>query len=972
MRDTYFVFPIHSGTVVTGLTAEIDGHFIEAKVMERREAQEAYKKAIKESKCAALAQHGASQARNGMDLYRVSLGNIPTHKSTFVNFSYVQELNLEDSDLKKQGFLRLLFPATVGAPSRYSPAGFSDGIRSEEELQAATHQAPSLKLQIAIQPPARVSSPSHKSISSREVVQLGDMAKTTTLAEVDLRQWDDIVKDVVVHIHFPAEDIGLFRPRAILEQHPTLKTWVAAAEVVPRFSWDLLTNVELSILVDRSGSMGGSKILFAREALEHFIRSCPFQAFVNIVGFGSSFESIFASAHQLKDEAFEMALEHARTLQANLGGTDLAPALRHVLSQSEQDGRWRRLLVLTDGEVWNANEVIATAEQCGEKCEIHTLGLGSGVSTALLESLARKGKGSAHFLADGEEEALQETVVKMLASALQPPVTDLKVHWPSSPTLLRHRMEIQEKSARQTPIKPEGIFQEGPVQSPSEILDLGSVETEKKRSDKQHQEYIKRFRAQGGFRYGTVQVGRLASLRSGQRWSAYAFLGLVNHSQIPSEIAMTGKMNDQVFDLKLPVTRSTGRTVHVLAAWHLAETLETSGAWSELGNGHGLPWEEADWQVIALGLTFGIATSKTSWIAVPPEEHNEAAGKMSLASMGSSLSLRSFARLGSSLAVLDFTSLGSTLRSLSLRSFCRLGSTLSVYGMARLGSSISVMDCMHMGSSISVKEFSLLGTSRSTLALTDAAAAPTPKKMLGAAAPFGLQRAFISLKVSKSIAVPIMMVTLDKSNCSYHRLPDDVAPLNHLLRSWSGVVWSSERQFGFTDLGTTDVTTPDISESVGLTVNCHLHAGRPGQTFARLNFSELGNQSLDFQMAVEELQPDHLEMEVSKWGCPQWPRSMYFALLESQRADGGFDWPVKFLQLHGANTVTTEIARLDYLPTAFAIAALRRCFSSAQSALVEHKAIAWLQANLEANQQMDRWIAVANAMVLQRFMWKVE
>lgn len=34
---------------------------------------------------------------------------------------------------------------------------------------------------------------------------------------------------------------------------------------------------------------------------------------------------------------------------------------------------------------------------------------------------------------------------------------------------------------------------------------------------------------------------------------------------------------------------------------------------------------------------------------------------------------------------------------------------------------------------------------------------------------------------------------------------------------------------------------------------------------------------------------------------------MYFALLESQRADGGFDWPVKFLQLHGANTVTTEI-----------------------------------------------------------------
>ena len=39
---------------------------------------------------------------------------------------------------------------------------------------------------------------------------------------------------------------------------------------------------------------------------------------------------------------------------------------------------------------------------CGETCEIHTLGLGSGVSTALLQQLAAKGHGTANFLADGE------------------------------------------------------------------------------------------------------------------------------------------------------------------------------------------------------------------------------------------------------------------------------------------------------------------------------------------------------------------------------------------------------------------------------------------------------------------------------------------------------------------------------------------------------------------------------------------
>lgn len=96
MKDTYFLFPIHAGMVVTGLTAEIDGRFLEAKVMERcgegdpdpaihhsaqpcwvsppcwpprrREAQKSYEKA-KETRCpAALAHHGPSEDDTG-DLY---------------------------------------------------------------------------------------------------------------------------------------------------------------------------------------------------------------------------------------------------------------------------------------------------------------------------------------------------------------------------------------------------------------------------------------------------------------------------------------------------------------------------------------------------------------------------------------------------------------------------------------------------------------------------------------------------------------------------------------------------------------------------------------------------------------------------------------------------------------------------------------------------------------------------------------
>ena len=51
------------------------------------------------------------------------------------------------------------------------------------------------------------------------------------------------------------------------------------------------------------------------------------------------------------------------------------------------------------------NSPSLATRRCGARCELHTLGLGSGASTALLLRLARKGHGSAQFLADGAPDA---------------------------------------------------------------------------------------------------------------------------------------------------------------------------------------------------------------------------------------------------------------------------------------------------------------------------------------------------------------------------------------------------------------------------------------------------------------------------------------------------------------------------------------------------------------------------------------
>lgn len=964
MKDTYFVFPIHAGTIVTGFTAEINGRFLQGKVMERHEAQQAYQTAIKESRCAALAQHGFSVAENGMDLYRISLGNLPTRQPALVNFSFVQELPLQDSDMKNQGFLRLLLPALVGAPSRYSPDD-----PSEKLLQAATHQAPSVKLAITIEPSATVSSPSHGELLSTAGGNAADVSKT--VAQVEMRKWQDISKDFVLHIHF-SQDRSLFRPRAVLEQHPKLKTWVAVAELVPRFSWDLLTNVEISILVDRSGSMQGRKELFARQALEHFVRSCPFQAFVDIIGFGNSYEKLFPSPVQLEGEHFHTALAHARTLEANLGGTELARPLEYVLSRELKDGFHRRVLVLTDGEVWNTDHVISVAERCGARCELHTLGLGSGASTALLLRLARKGHGSAQFLADGEEEALQETVAKVLSAALQPPVTELQVHWPSSGS----QLQGEETDAAIHSDSDGGIFQEGAVPSPSEILGQSSSEEKQKQKEEIRMKNVRRFSEQGGFQR-FVQAGRLPRVRSGQRWSAYAFLGLMNDSHLPDEINMTGKMNGREFDLKLPVIRSNGTTLHALAAWHMSETLSVEGSWPELADGHGMGWEDLDWQIVALGITYGISTSKTSWIALDSAAKLYAAEVTSTPnlspstqiahSFGSGLSMRSFARLGSTLSVLDFASLGS---SLTLRSFCRLGSTKSVLDISRMLYGAASQASNFQDSTLT---FARLGASQSIdVGLDVGQVASLPSSSVSSKRSSEVM--YISLKISKNISVPIAMIHManqspETPSCSLAILRNNVTPMGAVLKNITGVGigCSFPGRFGLVDLApATDVA--DVLESIRVMPNCTLQLGasQPHIRLKDLNVSHLRsqlNQTLQLEPELAEL----LEMDVRKWGCPQMNRETYYDLLDSQRADGSFDWPVKFLQRLGHQS--QEPVSSTVLPTAFAIAALRRCFPK-WGALVEQKAFAWLR-TISKSEEIDLWVSFANAAVLQRFMWKV-
>jgi Ca2+-binding EF-hand superfamily protein len=187
---------------------------------------------------------------------------------------------------------------------------------------------------------------------------------------------------------------------------------------------------EFVFLLDRSGSMDGGQMRRAAEALQLFLRSLPQGCRFNIIGFGSTFQSLFQEGSvQYGAESLHTASEHALHVRADLGGTEILEPLRYIYAQPVPSGFERRIIVLTDGQVSNTAQVLNLAKESAAAGSVYTIGIGSGVSHHLVEGLAEAGGGAAEFVAGNER--LEPKVVRQLQRALRANAPCLThVEWP--------------------------------------------------------------------------------------------------------------------------------------------------------------------------------------------------------------------------------------------------------------------------------------------------------------------------------------------------------------------------------------------------------------------------------------------------------------------------------------------------------------------------------------------------------------
>ncbi|KAL5473286.1 hypothetical protein EMCRGX_G027753 [Ephydatia muelleri] len=406
--EVVFRFPLEESFAVVGLEAVIDGRKVKAVIREKEEARQMYDDAIASGHLAALAEE-----KKG-DIFSISLGNLPPQKDAELHLKLAGQLPLD-----AEGGVRFSLPAVL--KPRYTPVGSTDPLA---KIEAASHHgsAPavfSFHLEVASRGVSDVTSPTHQ------------LSKETRggVIKASINEGQPLDKDLVVVVQYKSP----YEPKAIVEngeKGADRESMMSGPVVMLNFFPEFKSNkaaCEFIFLVDRSGSMGGEFIKSARETLILFLKSIPPGCSFNIIGFGDNYESLFPSSVPYNQENLDRAIQHAECVEADLGGTELLPPLQFIFRQRLLEGLPRQVFVLTDGSVSNTEACVQEVKRNVESARCFTFGIGSGVSTYLVNGLAQAGNGTAEFIQSGER--LQPKVIRSLKQALQPSVTNLRVEF---------------------------------------------------------------------------------------------------------------------------------------------------------------------------------------------------------------------------------------------------------------------------------------------------------------------------------------------------------------------------------------------------------------------------------------------------------------------------------------------------------------------------------------------------------------
>ena len=408
-------------SAVYDLEIRIGNRVIRSTIREREEAKRVYESAKAEGKRAALVEEERP------NIFTASVANLMPGDHIDVRLRYVQPLRWED------GRIRLVFPMVVGP--RYIPGA-----------QAISHTGTGWAVDTDAVPDASRVTPPVRNPDSRpghdislsvdldsgfEFGSINSVSHAITERRLpDGRQHVELAsgatipnKDFVLEV-LQAEST---QPKTTLFLSPdpaSGETYFLLSAFPPTVQPAKRVPIEMLYMIDVSGSMGGTSITQAREALLQALdRLGPNDRF-GILAFNHTYREFASAPLTATSENLAAARGFVQDLQAS-GGTEMLPALLHVMRKPETPGYLRHIILLTDGDLGNEEQIFAALHVNLGGARLYTVAIGSSPNFFLATKMAQFGRGTFTHIADIGE--IREQMGRLLGTIESPVLTDVKL-----------------------------------------------------------------------------------------------------------------------------------------------------------------------------------------------------------------------------------------------------------------------------------------------------------------------------------------------------------------------------------------------------------------------------------------------------------------------------------------------------------------------------------------------------------------
>jgi len=419
--EAIYAFPLPEDAAVDRLQMTVGTRVIEGEIKERKEAQVVYEQARSEGKKASL----LTQERP--NLFTVSIANIGSGEEVVVTIDYQQNVDYRD------GVFRLRFPMTI-AP-RYIP-GQPNGTKQSVGWSVDTDQVPDA---------SRVTPPVNMPGSGRENrLRLSvDLDSGVSLRRVD-SSYQKVVTAVVSGSRYnvtlaggdvPADrdfelvwqpDLGNEPKAAMFTEQSGSNTYALLMLMPPKASTGVRLPKESIFIVDTSGSMAGTSLSEAKNALQLALDRLSPQDRFNVIEFNSMTHVLFNQPQQASPDVVARAKKWVDGL-VSTGGTEMLPALQAaLLNQSPGDGVVRQVVFMTDGGVGNEEQLLTFIRTNLGQSRLFTVGIGSAPNSHFMRSAARFGRGTFTYI--GSVTEVQEKMTALFEKLENPVLTNVQLH----------------------------------------------------------------------------------------------------------------------------------------------------------------------------------------------------------------------------------------------------------------------------------------------------------------------------------------------------------------------------------------------------------------------------------------------------------------------------------------------------------------------------------------------------------------